>query len=908
MKKRYMLLAMLLWGCAYDTEKSFNNSSAPLVINEVATNNCTGICDAYGKTSNWIELYNRSSEPVNLADYYLSDDFEKLEKWQLGERILAPGAYEVIHASGMDYRDTISAATRSEVKILWGGHWSDGELEGGKSWVEPFAFDKTLNGKNSEGNPAVSASLFYGDCLKELGWEGETQVDVELKVSNAGTGNYLSLDKYNQMELRGYFEKGKKFHISYLLDNWGKFTNEGVLIYSGLQESFIGTGEEDGVYRFRLNRSENDNLLDLKHLKGLRFSHTSLNDTLEFTLNNVYFSSTVGNFHTSFKLSSGGDELYLSTKGGEIIDSLLIPALTADCSYGRDTNSVLSVFTTTTPGGPNIAEGFEGSVAEAVHTTPGGFYNGSVTVHLSKEPGTKLFYTLDGSLPTENATEYTAPFVLTQTTVVRTVACRDGALASEITSETYFVDEPSAMPIVSITVDPEDMFDSISGIYMPGPNASPTPPHFGANYWDKDLMVDAHMEFYENKSVKAFSRPMGLKIHGGWSRGAAKKSLALMFKEQYGAGYLEYPVFPEYPEARRYKSLMLRMGGDHGNDVIVYDAFNSYLTKGRGIDYQKMRSVKLFINGRYWGLYNIREKLNEHYFTTNYGLEGDEVHLIKDGGIIQQGSVDEYIRMIDFIRFNDLSQTSNYTYVKNCMDVYNYMDYMATQLFIVNNDWPANNSKWWKSTHPGGKWRWILYDTDGAGLAEDDFVETNMIEYATNSDTSISYPNGADFTFLFRRLLTNEEFKEDFVNRTMTLLNTNFHPDSYKEKLNHLLSHIGDEYKRDFARWGNEPSSWEDKVQSMYIFSDRRPGLMRENFRKYFGLEEPVTVNFSTTKGEITVNGMSAGTVLNGLYYGRFPIRLSVTDTTGFKQWSDGETAVERTVLPTEGLTLSAQY
>lgn len=907
MRKRYLLVAALLASCAYESEQGENSAEAPLVINEVATNNCTGLVDAYGKTSNWIELYNRSNEPINLGDYYLSDDYNKLGKWQLGERILAPGAYEIVHASGVDYRDTTPAPKRSRVEIAWSYGWSDGMLDGGISWVKPYAFTK-LDGENSDGSTAVSAQMFLGDCVEALGWEGETHVDVNLRTGDESGSNYLSLGKYNQIELHGYFEKGKKFDLSFMLNSWGNGEEEGIPYFSGLHVSFVGTGEESDIYSFQLNRSEYDNLIAMNEIKGIRLSHSNIEDTLEFTLNNITFSSNRGNFHSSFKLSSNGDELYLTDKRGGIVDSLTIPSLKTDCSYGRNQQGVISYFSSPTPGKENQEITLVDVATEVKPVTRGGFYKGSVEVVLQREPGCKLFYTLDGSEPTELSKEYTAPFTLYKTTVVRAIHIKDGSLAGSVCTETYFINETSEMPIVSITVDPVAMFDSTTGMYMDGPNASKTPPHMGGNYWNKDLILDANVEFFENQKVRGFKRPFGLKIHGGWSRGAPKKSLALMFKEQYGEGALEYPVFPDYPDARLFKSLILRMGGDHGNDVIVYDVLNSYLTKGRNIEYQKSRSAQVFINGQYWGLYNIREKLNEHYFTTNFGLDGNEVNMVKDGGIVQQGSVADYVKLIEYIRHHDISESHVYNYVKAEIDVYNYIDYMASQIFIVNNDWPSNNIKWWKSNTPGSKWRWIMYDTDGAGLDDETYVDFNMIEFVTNSDKKIDYPNGADFTFLFRRLLRNSEFKTDFINRTMTLLSTNFHPDIYKSKLSYLLSFIGEEYKRDFDRWRIPYENWSEKMDNMNSFSDQRPAIVRKHLQEHFDLSEPVSITLSSEKGEVTINGLTGGASLKGEYFSDIPLTLSVSDSSGFKQWSDGETSIVRTVTPINGLQLTAEF
>lgn len=914
------LLLFFLCGCAYDAEQSPHVSSVPLCINEVVSNNCTGLYDAYGKRSDWLELYNKSEQPIDLSHYYLSDNREKLLKWQLGTRLLQPQSYEVVHLSGEDFRDTGVTPETIEIGIQSANGWSDSDSLNdpkGNSSYEPYEFEE-LTTVYDDGSLDVSAKLYLGDNVSVIGWEGDVSISMSLNVGNDTTGDkYVNISDYNQIELQGYFEKGKRFELGFGFDSWGDGAKEGIVFYSGPQLSFVGTGVQNDRYILQINRSETDNLITIDELDFLRISHSHIRDTVHFTLRNVFLSSSIDRFHTSFKITSSGDELYLSTVDGVCVDSVFLPSLKPDIAYGRVSNSGWRYFDRPTPGTKNEEEVIFGDTVPMVTAvTKGGFYKDSVYVLLNEEAGATLHYTIDGSIPTANSPTYQGPFLLKKTSTVRVIALRDSALSSDIITETYFINESTTLPVFSITVDPEDMFDSTTGMYMVGPHAGDSFPFFGGNFWDPDRMVDAHIEFFEESKVRAFSRPFGLKIHGGWSRGEPKKSLALLFKDQYRAGDLAYPIFPEYPDARRFKSLILRTGGGHSKDVMIYDGFNSYLTKGRNIEYQKMRSVKLFINGTYWGLYNIREKLNEHYFTTNFGLEGSQIHMVKDGGVIQQGSIAEYVTLMNFIRENDISYDHNYAYVTTQMDVENYADYMATEIFIVNTDWPANNLKWWKSTQPGSKWRWILYDTDdvlGDTIKNDPDssfwrYSFDMMHFCTENEDGKTYPNGPDFTFLFRNLLENKQFERLFINRTMTLLNTNFTTATYKEKLAHILSFVGDEYRRDFDRWGFEYKNWSDKVSRMEEFAENRPTYVRQHLRDYFSLENPITVSLATEKGEILIDGMSVGSDLKGLYFPDVKVKLQLTDTVGFTTWSDGYSEPQRELFFTDAQSLTAKF
>lgn len=917
-----LIVLLLLMGCAYEGEEP-QIVTPTVILNEVTTNNCTGLYDAYGGASNWVELKNVSGSPILLSQYYLSDNREKPLKWQLGERMLGVGKFEIVHLSGRDFRDTGQTPETIKVDIQYVVPWKDTLAEATiKSSITTFDFPDTFFQADDEGYWDVSAKLYLANNMKSgLGWIGQVQIDLGLNLSNEDDQNFISLREYNTVTLNGYFEKDKEYEIGFGLNNeaWGNGSLEGVHFYSGLSVPLIGTGKKRDFYSIQLNKSQYDNLVSMPNMNFIRISHKNIDDTLSFTVDDIYFSSSIGNFHSNFNLSENGDELYLSTADGIIVDSLFIPALRPDISYGKNSSGGLSLFTIPTPGYENESEQFSEILIKPQAVTSGGFYQDSVYVSFESAHDGEIYYTTDGSKPSLSSIKYSGPFWLKETTVLQFASCKAGTLSSDISCETYFINESGSMPVISIAVDPSEMFDSLTGMYMAGDDAIDTFPYFGGNFWDPYIMLDSYMEFYESSGKKAFGRPFGFKIHGGWSRGEPKKSLALMFKDQYGAGDLAYPIFPEYPNARRFKSLILRSGGGHVKDVMVYDGFNSYLTEGRHIEYQKLRTVKLFINGRYWGLYNIREKLNEHFFVTNFGLDASEINMIKDGGIIQQGSVTDYVNMVNLMREEDIAIDHIYEQVQSQMDVYNFIDYMATQIFIVNQDWPANNIKWWKSTRPNSKWRWILYDTDDNIQDNSDTgfyrYAFNMVEFVTETVPDKVYPNGLDATFLIRRLLENESFKEDFINRTMTLLNTNFSTITYKNKLDHLLSFVGDEYKRDSIRW--DYTNWEstyngsftDKKALMYEFGEKRPNYVRTHLKEYFKAGDIVSVSVETHRGELLINGMSIGSSLDdALYFSDVDLRLSLSDTTGFIQWSDGNKNVERSVTPVEGLRLTAQF
>ena len=352
---------------------------------------------------------------------------------------------------------------------------------------------------------------------------------------------------------------------------------------------------------------------------------------------------------------------------------------------------------------------------------------------------------------------------------------------------------------------------------------------------------------------------------------------------------------------------MLRQGGDHADDVIFFDALHGALIDGRDVDYQKVRPSILYINGKYWGIYNIREKISRHYYATNHGVDPDNISLVEDAGNVLSGSADAYIRLLEYFKLNGAADSADYVYVKTQMDVENYIDYMATEIYLANTDWPANNCKWWRSNLPGGKWRWTLFDTD-CGENVTNPADFDMLAFITN-DEGLEYPNGSQFTFLFRTLLTNSEFKADFVNRCATLLSTNFTPQHYRAEFERLKGLYGNETVRDFERWEIDPSDREATLVSMLEFGDTRPALLRQNLLTHFGLGAMASLHLQSTQGTLFVNGMDVlSSDYTGIYFTGCPVTVEVRNAPGFKRWSDGVSGTTRVVILAGPTALAAQF
>jgi hypothetical protein len=419
-----------------------------------------------------------------------------------------------------------------------------------------------------------------------------------------------------------------------------------------------------------------------------------------------------GYLHTNFKLNSDGEVIVITNPQGSIVDQVNFGKLGLDVSYGRqpDGSNSWFLFQKATPGESNTTQSYSGIVEEPKISPDAGFYNSPVTVNLTADSySDKIYYTLDGSDPDENSNLYTGPILIDNTKVLRIRAFSTGFLPSKILTNTYFINFVGTLPIISLSTNPGNLFDEQSGIYTFGNNADTAFPYYGANFW-KDWEKPVHVELFEANGTKGFSIDAGIKIFGGFSRAYPQKSFALFARERYGYNTFNYKLFDDLPFTD-YEAFVLRNSGQDWNVTMFRDPLMTGLVNKVDIDKQDYRPSIVFINGVYWGIHNIREKINEHFLAQHHNVNPDSVDILENHSNIVHGDNSDYLSLYSFIENNSMAVSANYEYVKTKMEVDNFIHYFVSEIYFANEDWPGGNIKYWRNGKKG-KWRWILFDTD----------------------------------------------------------------------------------------------------------------------------------------------------------------------------------------------------
>lgn len=879
---------------------SIINPAQDLKISELMSSNRETISDDYNEYPDWFELINIGESPLNLVDYFVSDKKDNLLRWQFPEIILEPNNPLVVFASGNDQK---------RIPNNWIPLITDGDVW---NYIIPnstMTMDwKDVTFDDSEWNSGESG-IGFGDN------DDRTQIpEGSISVFMRKTFMLTELDSLHSLFFHIDFDDS---FVAYLNGteiarmNIGK--NKDTVSYdqraSDQHEAQIilgGKPEKFDITRFIDSLQIGENVLAVQvHNISNSSSDFSAIPFLTAAFNNpVQTTKAVHDYlelpemfsHTNFKLSSSGESLYLTYKDGQIVDSLNFDKIPSGYSFGRknSTSSEIGYLTPPTPGEINVSTVFTEKVESQISfSTDQTFFNDPFQLEMTgAEENEVIRYTLNGDEPTANSEKYVGAVNVSQNTIIRANIFRDGALPGFSVSKVFIFDNRPELPVISVSSDTKDLWDNETGMYVLGSDYEEEMPHYGANYWE-NWEKPAAIEMINKDGVQMFSANCGIKIFGGWSRTQGQKSLSVFFRNEYGTSKIENVKLFESKPITEFSSLVLRNGGNDGTFGRMRDGMMTSLVRNLNTDIPAYQPTVLYLNGEYWGMINLREKINEEFLESNHGVDADSVDLLQWNASIIEGSNGHYVDFISFLEQKDSIMNADLDTIAEWIDVENYIDYQLSQIYFNNRDWPGNNIKYWRPQTPDGKWRWIIFDTDfGFNIYRDDDHVLNTLEFALAEDGP-NWPNPPWSTFIFRKLLGNKTFRHRFINRYADILNTTFQPDKVLHHIDSLSSQIESEMAGHVQKW-QYPWNWQKSIQNMKTFAERRTNYVRAHIKNEFDLKNMRYIRtsiFPYDKGTIKLNTIEISDKnWEGLYYEDIPINLTAKPKQGYKflRWMVG--------------------
>jgi hypothetical protein len=345
------------------------------------------------------------------------------------------------------------------------------------------------------------------------------------------------------------------------------------------------------------------------------------------------------------------------------------------------------------------------------------------------------------------------------------------------------------------------------------------------------------------------------------------------------------------------------------------DALMQELVRGTGIDTQASRPAIVFINGEYWGIHNIRERLDRYYIQNKYGIDDAQAVILEGNGQLSEGQAGDeihYREMIRYLNSHDISQEEHYQYIQTQMDVDNFIEYQISQIYFANYDWPGNNIQFWRVRTDGyregagvwdGRWRWMLFDTDfGFSLYDGNSGYIHNTLALALQPGGTEHPNPDWSTLIFRTLMKNEEFKEKFVSRFADHLNATFKPSRVYQLVNHYREIYEPEMEEHIDRWNSHGSvwDWKSRTDELIFFAQNRPGVVFQHLRDELDLGRTLRLllDCDDSMGSIRINSIlidqgTPGVEKNpypwmGVYFKNIPITLTAYPKKGyhFAGWS----------------------
>lgn len=794
-----------------------------LYINEFMASNATTICDSFGSYSDWIELYNSTDTDMDISGFGISDNLSQPMKYRFpdGTTIAAKG-YLVVFCSGNEgmqngelhapfglrsYGEDVVIANRAG-RIIDSYSFKNQETDVSMARIPDGAGELQSNSQPSPGYPNTGAGYSAFDAANRLplggvyisefgGSTGSVATDwVELHNS---TGSAVSLAGYG---------------LSNNPKNPAKWVFPDISIEPGEYLLLYATGSADKAQK--------------KNLK------------------------------LNFCISSTGEALFFFDPNGKLIDKLSAGRMRSGQSYGRDGSDNRFYYAEPTPGAQN-GKGYEGITQLPAFSVTPGIYDNAVTVAITAGEGETIRYTTDCTTPNASSEVYSGELSISKNSVIRAAAFRDGYLSGDVATATYLFRSDGvnhALPVVTLVTDPDNLWNSKTGIYATGDQFDPDAASYAdtlksATYYQAKFATEEQVDtiwekpaafsLFDDNGKQVFTQNVGIRIAGSFGRGRAQKGFNVIARKEYGKGSMEYPFFENRPYTE-YKAVVLRAGAQDQNRSKIRDELASGLLEGTDINilYQAYRPTVLYLNGEYWGVYFMKEKRNRFFVAQHENTENN-VDLAIGKGFKQRsyGDNSDWVSLYEYATSHDLSSAEAYAYVSERMDVDSFRDYMIAEIYNGNTD--TYNFQYYRLK--GGKWKFIFYDFCW-GFQSPGHETLAFRMGKTPSDVCSAK--------LFAAMLQNKGWRDSFCRRFGELLNTAFAPERVSALIEELYGYVEPEIKREREKFNKDTfmgvkqpntnlgtyEGFQSEISKLKDFAQKRPEELKRQLQSNLGLSD----------------------------------------------------------------------
>ena len=720
-----------------------------LRISEVMAKNRSVRKDAYGGFSDWIELENISDHDVSLAGWHISDKEDGLG-WAFPDVTLPAGGRLLLFASGRDSRE--------------------GELHTDFSLSQ----GETVCLTNRRGYTADKFVCETGEADLALALNGEGQTQETLYPTPGFENSRAGYDAWQESLAAEGPLVINEVMVANFLDNYLNVTGNRDWV-----EIKNVSSETVNLSNYYLSDSDDDYLLWQLPDRELAPGAVTLIicDSDGAQRGDRYPCAP-------FSLDSTSEHLFLSDSS-HVVDSAYLRDIPCECSYGRmDGENGFFYFTSPTPG-YNNGNGSRRVSAEPAALTPDGTYDDVETLSIELSAEGAIYYTTDGQVPTTASTPYSGPITVDKTTIIRAISVEEGGIPSRVLTLSYFLNEGHSLPVISLVLDDLEQFNSVYSS--------------GTKHWE----MPGSVSLYEEDG--SFTIGCGVTMSGMTSLILPKKNMSLKFRGAYGDAWLDYDLFDG--GVAEFTDLTVRAGQDYYSAIIRNELCqNLCLQMTDSVVTQRSKYCVLYINGQYWGIYALKEKVNRQLYASQAGVSKDSVTMVDGPAGV---NTDFYRDVYQYVTSHDMSVPENYEHFCSVMDVDSLIDWLIMEGYCANGDILKGNVRYCRSTENGGLWKVVFYDLDATLLRT--FNNFYNLLYSPQAYMQ-------QISQIIMPLLKNEAFVERLLTRFAEAIEGPLSNENVLAEIDRLVALIQPEAERDAARWHTSLERWERNLEYLKNF------------------------------------------------------------------------------------------
>nr|MBK9652479.1 CotH kinase family protein [Bacteroidota bacterium] len=858
-----------------------NLAYSQVFINEGSNRNYAAIVDENGDYPDWIEIYNAGIDTIHLLDYALSDDSANFTQWTFPNVQLLPGEYKIVFCSGKDRKPVsgfVNVLNETNYNPFVG--WNDHTLTTPFYWdgisalllntcsyssmgyTTNSVFNQTITPYNSTVFAFQDGSPFI--CQAQYGIKAKLRPNMKINNYIVGTGT----------------QQNSPFDYPAPYGNWYWAAKNQMIIPAA---ELLASGLTAGLitsFAFDVVSTDVNTVYDYIDCAMKLVSSNEVTTDFDPVDANI-------RLHTNFKIKTAGETIYLNDPNQNLVSSLFVNCGQPDNSVGLfpDTSSNAALFLKGTPAATNnLSQPFYAYLLPPVINTPSGFYNNPIATTITNPngPGSTVRYTLNGKDPDSTSALYNGISVqVFFTGVLKAKVFSANELPNKAAVASYLLGINHVTPVLSIVTDSLNLYGP-SGIF---------------DNWQYDWEKAAYVEYFDTTKQMIFSQQAGIQIDGGLggSRSQPQHSMRVELDHAVlGDGPINYQLIPNRALRAKYSKFYLRNGSNYYLTLPYKDASHvEGMAAQTNNYYTAWRPVTVYINGAYFGLYELREKIDAEYFEELDGADKDSLDILSlsawNGYALRalEGSVDTFD--MDYKKFQNLNpaDTGYWNNADKYFDMEYYNDYIIGETWSCNVDWPQNNIKIYRSNASDFRWRFCLIDLEG-GM--DPFAFSNAyddhIARVIGADTNNPYIN------VFVKGIKNPRFKNYFINRYADMMNTSYKYSRLSSVANDMFNQTVLEMPKEFFRWGN-PNNINGQMNAFISYHQTflselavRTSQVRDDIQNNFALNDQVDVTldvFPPGSGKIKISTIIPDTLpWTGVYFDGNPVRITAIANPGY--------------------------